>query len=343
MSEKRYLILAEEFSHDPHYAKTARGVMRYRRDDVVAMLDSKRAGESEDGVPIVGTVDEALAFEPNTALVGVVTQGGRFPGDWQELLKSCVSHGLDLENGLHVRLRDIPGLTELAAEHGAELRDLREPPPDLSTATGENLDVDATIVLTVGSDCAIGKMTAICELDLEARRRGLKSVFVPTGQTGVAIAGWGISVDAVVSDFLAGAAERLVVEGGKRGDLLWVEGQGAILHPIYSGVTVGLMHGSAPHLYVLCHEVGRTVVEGDPTESPIPSLSELVDLHERMSLKLRPAKVAAIALNTSTVSEDEARQAIAAAEDETGLPADDPVRFGAERLLHAVLTTRQRT
>ena len=344
MSEKRYLILAEEFSHDPHYAKTARGVMRYRRDDVVAMLDSKRAGESEDGVPIVGTVDEALAFEPNTALVGVVTQGGRFPGDWQELLKSCVSHGLDLENGLHVRLRDIPGLTELAAEHGAELRDLREPPPDLSTATGENLEVDATIVLTVGSDCAIGKMTAICELDLEARRRGLKSVFVPTGQTGVAIAGWGISVDAVVSDFLAGAAERLVVEGGKRGDLLWVEGQGAILHPIYSGVTVGLMHGSAPHLYVLCHEVGRTVVEGDPTESPIPSLTELVDLHERMSLKLRPAKVAAIALNTSTVSEEEAKEAIAAAEEETGLRTDDPVRFGAERLLDAVLNhPRQRT
>ena len=344
MSEKRYLILAEEFSHDPHYAKTARGVVRYRRDDVVAMLDSKRAGESEDGVPIVGTVDEALAFEPNTALVGVVTQGGRFPGDWQELLKSCVSHGLDLENGLHVRLRDIPGLTELAAKHGAALRDLREPPPDLSTATGENLEVDATIVLTVGSDCAIGKMTAICELDLEARRRGLKSVFVPTGQTGVAIAGWGISVDAVVSDFLAGAAERLVVEGGKRGDLLWVEGQGAILHPIYSGVTVGLMHGSAPHLYVLCHEVGRTIVEGDPTESPILSLSELVDLHERMSLKLRPAKVAAIALNTSTVSEDEAREAMAAAEEETGLPADDPVRFGAERLLDAVLNhPRQRT
>jgi len=344
VSEKRYLILAEEFSHDPHYAKTARGVMRYRRDDVAAMLDSKRAGESEDGVPVVGTVGEALAFEPNTALVGVVTQGGRFPGDWQELLKSCVSHGLDLENGLHVRLRDIPGLTELAAEHGAELRDLREPPPDLSTATGENLEVDATIVLTVGSDCAIGKMTATCELDLESRRRGLKSVFVPTGQTGVAIAGWGISVDAVVSDFLAGAAERLVVEGGKRGDLLWVEGQGAILHPIYSGVTVGLMHGSAPHLYVLCHEVGRTVVEGDPTESPIPTLSELVVLHERMSLKLRPATVAAVALNTSTVSEDKAREAIAAAEEETGLPTDDPVRFGAERLLDAVLDhPRQRT
>ena len=337
MNEKRYLILAEEFSHDPHYAKTARGVLRYRRDDVVAMLDSKRAGEQEDGVPIVGTVDEAMAYEPDTALVGVVTQGGHFPGDWQELLKACVVAGLHLENGLHVRLRYIPGLPELAREHDVELRDLREPPPDLSTATGANLDVDGTIVLAVGSDCAIGKMTAILELDLEARRRGLNSVFVPTGQTGIAIAGWGIAVDAVVSDFLAGAAERLVVEGATRGDLLWVEGQGAILHPIYSGVTLGLIHGSAPHLYVLCHEVGRTIVEGDPTESPLPGLPELIDLHERMSLKLRPAKVVAIALNTSTVSEEEAQQAIAAAEAETGLTADDPVRFGAGRLLDSVL------
>jgi D-glutamate N-acetyltransferase len=340
VSEKKYLILAEAFSHDVHYGKTLRGVLRYRRESVVAILDAQRAGDTDDGVPIVATVDEGMRHGPDTALVGVVTQGGHFPGDWQELLKDCVRHGLDLENGLHVRLHDIPGLPELAREHGVELRDLREPPPDLSTATGTNLEVDATIVLTVGSDCAIGKMTATCELDLEARKRGLRSVFVPTGQTGIAIAGWGIAVDAVVSDFIAGAAERLVVEGGKRGDLLWVEGQGAILHPIYSGVTVGLIHGSAPHLYVLCHEVGRTITEGDPTESPIPSLPELVDLHERMSLKRRPAKVVAVALNTSALPEVAARSAIAAAEEETGLPADDPVRFGAGKLLEAVLKDR---
>jgi uncharacterized NAD-dependent epimerase/dehydratase family protein len=340
VSEKKYLILAEGFSHDPHYGKTLRGVMRYRRESVVAILDTQRAGQSDEGVPIVADVEEGMQYEPDTALVGVVTQGGRFPGDWQDLLKSCVRHGLDLENGLHVRLHDIPGLPELAHEHGVELRDLREPPADLSTATGANLDVDATIVLTVGSDCAIGKMTATCELDLEARRRELRSVFVPTGQTGIAIAGWGIAVDAVVSDFIAGAAERLVVEGAKRGNLLWVEGQGAILHPVYSGVTVGLIHGSAPHLYVLCHELGRTITEGDPTRSPLPSLSELIDLHERMSLKKRPASVVAISLNTSMVSEDEAQAAVAMAEKETGLPADDPVRFGAGKLLEAVLKAR---
>src|SRR5213080_2261563 len=310
--------------------------MRYRRESVVAILDTKRAGETEDGVPIVARVDDALCFNPDTALVGVVTQGGRFPADWRALLRTCVSKGLDLENGLHVRLTDDRDLVELARERCVELRDLREPPGDLSTATGANLDVDATIVLTVGSDCAIGKMTATCELDLEARRRGLESVFVPTGQTGIAIAGWGIAVDAVVSDFLAGAAERLVVEGAQRGDLLWVEGQGAILHPAYSGVTLGLIHGSAPHAYVLCHQAGATEIEGFPGHA-IPPLSELVELHERASLTARPARVACVALNTRGLAEDEAQAAVAEAEADTGLPADDPVRFGAGRLLEAVL------
>ncbi len=337
MSEKRYLVLAEAFSHDPHHGKTLRGVLRYRRESVVAILDTTRAGEAMDGVPIVASIDDALPLEPNTAIVGVATQGGVFPADWRTLLRACVENGLELENGLHVRLKDDPELVELARQNKVELRDLREPPPDLSTATGANLEVDAKIVLTVGSDCAIGKMTAICELDLEARRRDLRSVFVPTGQTGIAIAGWGIAIDAVVSDFLAGAAERLVVEGAARGDLLWVEGQGAILHPVYSGVTLGLMHGSAPHVFVLCHEVRRDQIEGDPTKTPIPPLPELVELHERLSLPRRPAKVVAIALNTAPVSEDEAGAAIAEAEAATGLPADDPVRFGPRKLLDAVL------
>jgi len=338
----RYLLLAEGFSGNPLYGKTMRGVLRYRRDDVVAILDSTRAGETEDGVPVVGTVEEALPLGPTIALVGVVTQGGHFPPEWMKLLRACVENGLGVENGLHVFLGDDPELRALAEERGVELRDLRRPPADLSTATGDNLGLDATIVLTVGSDCAIGKMTVSCELDLEARRRGLRSVFVPTGQTGIAIAGWGIAIDAVVADFLAGAAERLVVEGHARGgDLLWVEGQGALLHPVYSGVTLGLYHGSAPHLLVLCHEVGRTEIEGaGGGPHVIPPLSELVELHERFALPARQARVAAVALNTRALEDEEARVAIAATEEETGLPADDPVRFGAAKLLDAVLVAR---
>jgi uncharacterized NAD-dependent epimerase/dehydratase family protein len=335
----RYLLLAEGFSGDPHYGKTMRGVLRYRREDVVAILDSTRAGETEEGVTVVSSVEEALPLGPTTALVGVATQGGRFPPEWIAILRACVEHGLDVENGLHVFLADDPELSELAERRGVDLRDLRRSPAELSTATGENLAVDAIVVLTVGSDCAIGKMTVSLELDLEARRRGLPSVFVPTGQTGMAIAGWGIAVDAVVADFIAGAAERLVVEGRSRGgELLWVGGQGSLLHPVYSGVTLGLYHGSAPHLLVLCHECGRTEIEGaGGGPHPIPPLPDLVELHERLALPVRPARVAAVALNTSALGEAEARAAIARAEAETGLPADDPVRFGASKLVDAVL------
>jgi uncharacterized NAD-dependent epimerase/dehydratase family protein len=336
VADRRILILGEGFSHDPHYGKTMRGIVRYGPDPVVAILDSKRAGETYEGIPIVGSVNDALSFDPTVAVVGVATQGGRFPPAWRELLKNCIEKGLDVESGLHEFISVDPELSELARRFGVTLRDLRKPPEGLNVPTGANFEVDAKIVLTVGSDCAIGKKTVAVELDLEARKRGIESVFVPTGQTGIAIAGWGIAVDAVVSDFLAGAAERLVVEGAARGGkLLFVEGQGSLVHPLYSGVTLGLIHGSAPHGFVLCHVPGSTEIEGCPGH-PIPSLPELVELHERISLPRRKAKVLCIALNTARLDEEAARVAIEDAEAETGLPADDPVRFGAGKLLDAL-------
>jgi uncharacterized NAD-dependent epimerase/dehydratase family protein len=336
-SDKKYLVLAEGKSGDEHYGKTMRGIVHYGPHPVVAILDSTRAGESYEGIPILATVADAVPLGPTTAAVGVATQGGRFPPAWRELLKDSIRAGLDLESGLHELISDDLELSALAAEHGVELRDLRKPPAGLSVPTGENLQVPATIVLTVGSDCAIGKKTVAVELDLAARRRGLKSVFVPTGQTGIWIAGWGIAIDAVVSDFLAGAAERLVVEGVARGgELLWVEGQGSLVHPAYSGVTMGLMHGAAPHAYVLVHKARATHTEGYP-DHPLPPLSELIELHERASLRLRRAKVVAIALHTGALEANEASAEINQVEEETGLPVDDPVRFGADTLLDAVL------
>jgi uncharacterized NAD-dependent epimerase/dehydratase family protein len=333
---RRLLILAEGRSGDPHYGKTARGVIRYRPEDVVAVLDSRSDGSEHEGFPLVRSVDEALAYEPTAALVGVATAGGRFPPEWRELIAACIRAGLDIENGLHEFLTDDTEMGELAALHGVELRDLRKAPPGLNVPTGANLTHGATSILMVGSDCAIGKMTVALELDREARARGIRSEFIPTGQTGIAIAGWGISVDAVVSDFIAGAAEQLVLEGVRRGgEVLLVEGQGSLLNPMYSGVTLGLMHGSAPHAYVLCHRSDQRFVEEDE-RFPIPPLSELVELHERISLIARPAKVVAVALNTSALDDDAARRAIEEAEAETGLPATDPVRYGAGALVDAL-------
>ena len=337
LRERRVLILAEGHSADAHYGKTALGVLRYRPEQVVAILDSERAGQVDEGIPVLGTVEDGRPYGPTTALVGVATQGGRFPPAWRELLRQAIESGLDVENGLHEFISEDPELVELAARHNVELRDLRKPPPGLNVPTGENLTHRAKVVLTVGSDCAIGKMTVALELDAEAKRRGVASEFVPTGQTGMAIAGWGIAIDAVVSDFLAGATEKLVLEGIARGgELLWVEGQGSLTHPAYSGVTLGLLHGSAPHALVLCHLAGQGVVDDDP-RFPMPSLSELIDLYERNTLIARRAKVVAIALNTRNLDHAAALAALAAAEAETGLPAGDPLRFGAAGIANAVL------
>jgi len=333
---KRYLALAEGYSGDDHYGKTTYGVIRYGSDPVVAVLDSERVGETVEGVPVVGTVADALEYEPTTALVGVAVAGGRLPPVWRGILRDAIGAGLDVEAGMHEFLGDDPELAALAQEHGVELRDYRKPPADLSVPTGENLTHGAGVVLTVGSDCAVGKKTVAVELDRAARARGIRSVFVPTGQTGIMIEGWGIAVDAVVSDFLAGAAERLVVEGSKRGDLLFVEGQGAILHPQFSGVTLGLYHGAAPHALVLVHRAGDVEIEGVPGH-PIPPLTQLVSLYEQLALPVRPAPVAAIAVNTGRLSDDEAREAVDTIAEETGLPAFDPVRFGPDGLLDAVL------
>ena len=336
---KKLLILAEGYLADPHHGKTARGVVNYGQDEVVAILDSTFAGTEFQGIPVVTSVLAAREHGPTDAIVGVAPTGGRLPPEFRAQIVDAIESGLHVEAGMHEFLADDDGLSALAQARGIELRDLRRAPPDLNVPTGANLEHDAEVVLTVGSDCAIGKMTIALELHHEALRQGHRSVFVPTGQTGIAIAGWGIAVDAVVADYIAGAAERLVVEGASRGDLLWVEGQGSLIHPLYSGVTLGLYHGSMPHQLVLCHRAGEVHVSNQP-KHPIPPLPELVDLHERSALLARPARVTAIVLNTSRLDERDARAALERAEDETGLVAGDPVRFGSERVAGAVLSAR---
>jgi D-glutamate N-acetyltransferase len=345
---KRYVILAEGAFDEE--AKTATGVMRYAQSPTVAVIDSTRAGTVagdhvpglKSDVPVVSTLADTLAFEPTTLLVGVAPSGGKLPEAYRRAILDALENGLDVESGLHDFLGDDPEFDSAARLSGRELHDLRRAPHGLNVPTGANLTVPTHTVLTVGSDCALGKMTVCLELDAEARRRGLPSVFVPTGQTGIAIAGWGIAVDEVISDFIAGATERLVMEGHERGGddaILWIEGQGSLNHPYYSGVTLGLLHGSAPHALVFVHEPGRRTIDGDPRYS-IPSLTELIDDQVRMARHVRPAPVVAVSLKTNRLDEDAARAAIAETERETGLIADDPVRFGAGRLLDAVLSAR---
>ncbi len=343
MSER--LAIFAEGLFESHSGKTAHGVIRYGNRDVVAVVDSTNAGRTAAeiepfcvrDVPMVATVREAIERGATTLLIGVAPTGGKLDPAWRPALLDAIEAGLDLEAGLHTELSADPELREAAERRGTRLRDLRAAPPDLTVPLGPASRAPGVrVVHSVGSDTVIGKKVVTLELDRAARERGLASVYVPTGQTGVAIAGWGLAVDHVISDYVAGAAERLVHEGSERGDLLFVEGQGAIYHPAYSGVTLGLLHGSAPDVLVLVHKAGATSLRNYP-DLPLEPLPALVSAYEALARPVRTARVAAVALNTSTLDEGSARAAVADAERVTGLPADDVVRFGADRVLEAVL------
>jgi uncharacterized NAD-dependent epimerase/dehydratase family protein len=328
-----------------HTGKTGHGVIRYGTRQVVAVVDSTEAGRTANEVepfclhpvPIVASVREAIDRGATTLLIGVAPTGGKLDPTWRPALLEAIEAGLSLEAGLHTQLADDSELAAAAERYGVELRDLRAAPPDLTVPKGPHSRPGSVrVVHSVGSDTVIGKKVVTLELDRAARERGLRSVYVPTGQTGVAIAGWGIAVDHVISDYVAGAAERLVLEGSERGDLLFLEGQGALFHPAYSGVTLGLLHGSAPDLLVLVHKPKAAAIRNYP-DLPIPPLPELIAAYEAVAAPVRATRVAAIALNTADLDEAAALAAVAAAEEETGLVADDVVRFGAERVLDAVL------
>ncbi len=200
------------------------------------------------------------------------------------------------------------------------------------------------VVLTVGTDCNVGKMTAQLQLVAGLKERGLRARFVATGQTGIFLEGWGTAVDAVVADFIAGAAEELVLEGAKNADVVLVEGQGSINHPGYSGVTVGLLHGSCPDALILCHQPSREYV-GEYRGSPwlrIPPLSDYVKMYELIGSAVHPTKVIGISMNTYDLSDEMAEEVCRKAAAETGLPCTDPVRFSAEPLLDAVVEASRR-
>ncbi|HET6568000.1 MAG TPA: DUF1611 domain-containing protein, partial [Rhodothermales bacterium] len=285
-SLSRRLVLLTEGSLDPFNAKTAVGVLRYRPEHVACVLDSFRAGQRLEelvgvgrGIPIVGTPEEALALHPTGLLLGTVAPGGRVPQTWRALIATFLERGLDVISGLHQFLSDDPSLVAIAARTGARIQDLRRPPADLGVATNIAKEQPGLRVLTVGTDCNLGKKVTSLELTRAACEAGWDAAFVATGQTGIAIEGKGIAIDAVISDFVAGAAERLVLDHAGH-EVLFIEGQGSVTHPGFSGVTLGLLHGSAPQALILCHHATREFMRACPTPTPVPSPSDVIPLYE---------------------------------------------------------------
>jgi uncharacterized NAD-dependent epimerase/dehydratase family protein len=296
-------------------------------------------------IPVVGTIEEGLRGGPTALLVGIAPQGGQLPEAWRDVLAQAIAAGLDVVSGLHFYLGDDPELAALAERAGVRIQDLRKPPPGLPVAHGLARDVEPLTVLTVGTDCNIGKMTGALQVRNALRERGARVGFAATGQTGILIEGWGIAVDSVVADFIAGAAERLVLQACHGNDIVLVEGQGSLVHPGYSGVTMGLLHGTLPDAMILCHLPSRTYpYGGDGAYSwmPLPGPADAIRLCEAVVEPLKPSRVIAVSLNTWDLTDAQARDAVARTEDETGLPATDPVRFDPAPLVDAVLAEQAR-
>lgn len=345
----RYLILAEGH-FGPETSKTANSAIRYLPAQVRGVLESRHAGGKVNDVlgfggaiPIVATLEEGLALGATALLIGIAPQGGQLPEAWRPVLRGAMAAGLDIVSGLHSYLSDDTELAGMAAERGVRIWDLRKPPWDLPVSTGRAREVEPLVVLTVGTDCNIGKMTAALQIRDTLRKRGTRVGFAATGQTGILIEGRGIAVDAVAADFIGGAAERLTLEAAEENDVVLVEGQGSLVHPGYSGVTLGLLHGSMPDAMILCHQPSRLHVysgSGAYRWMRLPALAKMIRIYEAAIAPLRESRVIGISLNTHDLSEAESRAAIARTEDETGLPATDPVRYDAAPLAEAILAAR---
>ena len=338
----RHLIYAQDQFGTPA-SKTAHSVVRYAPRHVAAILDPRHAGRTVQDVvgfggdiPIVGSVADGVARGANSFLVGIAVAGGGLPGELRAAVRLAIDDRLEIWNGLHGFVSEDPELGPLARARGVTVHDVRRPPDGLLVGAGRVRALDQTILLAVGTDANIGKMTVMLQLRDAPAMRDVRARFAPTGQTGIFIEGWGICVDAVVADFIAGAAEQVTLEAAHGSDIVLVEGQGSILHPGYSGVSLGLLHGSMPHGLIACHQPSRKTFRHNPWLE-IPSLTEVIALHESIAHPLRPTRTIGVSLNTVDLSDREARAAIERTSEETGLPTTDPVRFDPAPLVEAVL------
>lgn len=332
--DQRIAILCEgKFNY--RNAKVAFGILRHAPNPVVAIIDKDKAGKNvreEAGIdrdtPIVATVEEAIELGAEVLVIGISPKGGLLPEEWRQMILTCLEAGLDVAAGLHTYLGDDPHFAEVAERMDSYIYDVRKPPRGLPVASGACRFLDGKrIVLTIGTDCASGKMHTALALTDELKRRGVKAAFVPTGQTGIFIAGWGIAIDNVISDFTAGAAELMVLEAAAEADVIIVEGQGALLHPGYSGVTLGLIHGSMPTDFIFSHPAKGIAIESEYGLTT-PTMTEMIELHEHIVKHIRPAKVRGIAVNSKGQTDEEAKALIASLHEETKLPVTDVVRYG---------------
>lgn len=340
--ERRILAVAEgRFS--PLKSKTANGAIAYLPGEVIGVVDSTKAGMTAQQVlgyggetPVLRSLEEGLRLHPTHMLIGIAPPGGRLPERWRELIRQSIKARLHILNGLHTILSDDAEFRTLAREHKITITDYRKIDPESEVvAKGTWRNRKANVVLTVGTDCNIGKMTTLLEIQKDLVKRGVKSDFVATGQTGMMIRGRGVAVDSLIGDYIAGAIELEIDRSAAEGyEYILVEGQGALTHIGYSSVTLGLLHGTMPDAMILCHQPTRLK---DDYGLVLPGLRSIIELHEGMVRFFRKTKVVAIGLNSAGLTDEESQGAAERIARETGLPTVDAFRFSPKILTDAIV------
>ncbi|MCC7086065.1 MAG: DUF1611 domain-containing protein [Pirellulales bacterium] len=335
---RRLIVLTEGYSN-PINAKTAVSVIRYRPGDVVAVLDSAFAGKTASDllgiggdIPVVGSIEQAPVAD--TLLVGIAPQGGKLPAGMRQAVLAAIQRGMTIESGLHEFLADDPEFAAAAAEHGSQLIDVRRN-RERDVAKREGIDERCLRIHAVGNDCCVGKMVVSIEVADALKAKGHDAVFVATGQTGIMIAGSGCPIDCVVSDFINGASEKLVL-AHQQHEIMVIEGQGSLAHPAYSAVTLGLLHGCMPDGLIVCYEVGRTHVNG-LEHVPLKSLEEIIRANEAMANLMHPCRVIGVAMNSRLCTPQQAEIEREQVRARLSLPVCDVYRHGADELADAVL------
>jgi uncharacterized NAD-dependent epimerase/dehydratase family protein len=319
----RYLLFLGDTT-EPGYAKTAFGLRDWAAERCVGELALPAATVSTGLTRL--TPQQAREQGATALVIGVAAPGGLIPDSWVPALLTGLEAGLDLVSGMHVKLAQVEVLRDAAARLGRQLIDIRTPPANIPVASGQRRS--GKRLLTVGTDCALGKKYTALALTRALRQQGVAAEFRASGQTGILIAGGGMPIDAVVSDFVAGAAE-LLSPAAAPDHLDVIEGQGSLFHPAYAGVSLGLLHGSQPDLFVVCHDPGRTHILGFP-EAPLPSIEAVIAQTVALGRVTNPAiACAGVALNTSALAPEAAQAAIDALSQRLGLPVADPIRGGA--------------
>ena len=343
MTIPRKIIILTDGHTDSHTAKTAICVLRYKPEEVLAVLDSHSAGKTCQEVVGVGgqipmVASLADAPDANTLLIGIAPAGGKIPQRWRPIILDAIARKLNVVSGLHDFINHDPEFSAAAKQHGVELVDVRANDEN-DCANREGIRDDCLRIHTIANDCSLGKMLVSVEIANGLKRAGLDAKFVATGQTGIMVEGDGCAVDRVIADFVNGAAERLVL-ANQHHDVLVIEGQGSLFHPRYSCVTLGLLHGSMPDGLIMCYEVGRETIGGMP-DFPLAPLERVKEIYETSANIMHPCRVIGVAMNSSTCTEREAAAERQRVRRQLGLPVCDVIRDGPDELLEAVLQLKR--